>query len=952
MKDSGSNPDLIARSVTQLQSDYEYRELLEAAPDAMVIVNAVGKIVLVNAQAEQIFDYPRAELLGQRLEILLPGRFRAGHAVNLARFAECPSARAMGSIELVGLRRDGSEFPVEISLSPLVTARGMLLSSAIRDITDRKRNEATLRMLSAQIEASSDAIFSCATDHTITTWNAAAESMFGYSAQEAVGQPAALMLGDTDRDIHTRLDAGDQVRSLETIGHRKDGASVEVSLSVSRLFDPEHVPIGTSCIARDISEANRRRAESEIDRARLNTAQHTARLGSFEIDLVTGKRWWSAEYWRILGVDVTETASLELMLTSVHPDDHATVERAARELFSGGPAIDLGYRIVSPAGDVRWVRSRANTEYSEGGSPVRILGTLMDVTDLHRADTQRREAETNFQLGFGLSPIGTAMTSLDGRIDQVNPAVCEILGRTAEDILGKHLRDFRHPVEPAGPLEPLVLSRVIKPGPAHIVRRYRQPDGTLVWVQETESTVPGGDGGPAYSFVQLQDITARKEAEAELVRQACHDPLTGLANRLLLTETLDRSLAAARASQAEVTVFFLDVDPFKNITDGLGHTIGDRLLVQMAKRLQSMVRHTDTLARLGGDEFVIVCENMARHNAELMVERIIESTEQPFLLGGQEVFVSVSVGFVLASGNDDAVAVLRSSDAANYQAKNHDRVQAMVFSEEMYRKASSRLDLESQLVRVLEKNELRVYYQPIVEVSTENVVSFEALVRWVHGERGLISPLDFIPIAEEIGMIIPIGEWVLRQALEQVKQWRAEITGVENLSISVNLSALQLQDPDFVGVVADALSASGVDPVALHLEVTETMLMSDVDVAVETLHALRALGVSLSIDDFGTGHAALGYLRSLPVQTIKIDRSFVDGLNRGDPKATSIVDAIVSLARALDLDVIAEGVETTGQLAELRQMGARLAQGYLWSRPLPPDQVPSWLNEKRRAGST
>jgi len=948
MEDSVANPDLIAGSITQLQADHEYRQLLDAAPDAMVIVNADSKIVLVNTQAERIFDYTRAELLGQLLEILLPERFRAGHAVHLTRFAQGPSTRAMGSnVELVGLRRDGTEFPVEISLSPLATDRGMLFSSTIRDVTERKRNEASIRLLSAQVEASSDAIFGCGTDRRITTWNMAAESMFGYSAEEAVGQLASLILGTTDHDIHTQLDAGNQVRSLETVGHRKDGSTVEISLSVSLLFDPQQVKIGTSCSARDISEANRRSAESTIDRGRLVSAQRTARVGSFEIDLATGERWWSAEYRRILGADVSEKASLELMLSSVHLDDRETVQSAAKELFLGGPAIDIGYRTVSPSGQERWVRTRSSVEKAEDGSPVRIFGTTIDVTDLHRADTKRREAETNFQLGFNLSPIGTAMTSLDGRLDQVNPAVREILGRTADNILGKQLQDFRHPVGSEDQLDSLMLSRVSKPEPAHIERRYRRPDGNLVWVQETESTVPSRDGVPAYLFVQLQDITSRKQAEEELVRQAFHDPLTGLANRHLLTDSLNRSLDVARDSGTEVAVVFLDVDPFKNITDGLGHAIGDRLLVQMANRLQSMVRLTDTLARLGGDEFVIVAENMTRKNAELLVERIIESTKQPFLLGGQEVFVSMSVGFVLASGDDDAVAVLRSSDAANYQAKQHDRVQAVVFSEEMYRKASSRLDLESQLVRALDKNELRVYYQPIVEVSTENVVSFEALVRWVHGERGLISPLDFIPVAEEIGMIIPIGEWVLRQALEQVSQWREEIPGGENLSISVNLSALQLQDPDFVVVVADALSASRLDPVALHLEITETMLMSDVDVAVKTLHALRALGVSLSIDDFGTGHAALGYLSSLPVQTIKIDRSFVNGLNQGDAKTTSIVDAIVSLARALDLDVVAEGVETTGQLAELHRIGARLAQGYLWSRPLPPDQIPNWLAERQ-----
>ncbi|WP_166790480.1 sensor domain-containing protein [Cryobacterium tagatosivorans] len=925
-------------------SDQEFWGLLEAAPDAMVVVNTDGEIVLVNGQTERLFGYSRAEMLGQGIEMLLPERFRVRHAGHFARYAGAPGMRAMGSnLELFGRRRDGSEVPVEISLSPVRTEHGLFLSSSIRDVTDRKRTEATMRMLSSLVESSSDAIVSYTVEGAIMTWNAGAEAMFGYTAQEAVGRSATLILGDADSDVCSQLDAGNPVRLLETDGYRKDGSTVAISLSVSFVYDADGAKIGVSCIARDVSEIKRRQAEAEADRARLIAAQQAAHVGSFEIDMRTGDRWWSAEYWRIIGVANTQPASRELMLTSVHPDDRERVEAVWLTLDSGGRASDFGYRIVRPSGEVRWVRSLTSFEYAEDGSPARILGTTMDVTDLHLADVQRREAETNFQLGFNLSPIGIGVADLEGQFQRVNPAVCEIFGRSEMEILGRRAEDFLHQDDVGSISVASSHMQSNEAETAHVEKRYLRPDGVAVWVQETVSFVPGLDDGAAHLFMQLQDITSRKLAEADLEYQAFHDPLTGLANRLLLTKNLERSLVRAKASGGQVSVLFLDVDQFKVINDGLGHTAGDGLLVQLAKRLQSMVRLTDTLARFGGDEFVIVCENITRENTERLVERIVASGKDPFVLEGQDVFATVSVGIVLASADEDTETVLRNSDAAMYDAKNRGRAQAMMFSEEMHTRASSRLDLESQLARALDHNELRVYYQPIVDVSTEGVVGFEALVRWAHPIRGLISPLEFIPIAEQTGMIIPIGEWVLREALAQAQKWRTEIPGAAALSISVNFSVLQLQDPDFVAVVADALTRSGLAPTALHLEITESVMMNDIEAAAETLNALHALGVRLSLDDFGTGHASLGHLDRLPVQTIKIDRSFVGGLGGENPKAASIVQAIVNLARSLDLDVVAEGVETVEQLLDLRRIGARLAQGFLWSRPLPPQEIPQWL---------
>lgn len=921
----------------------QFGDLIEALPDSMLFVNTDGEIVLINGQTELLFGYSRTELLGQHIDVLVPERFRARHAEHLSRYADAPSVRPMGkNLELFGRHRDGSEFPVEISLSPVKTEQGMFFASSIRDITERKRSDAVMRILSSVVESSSDAIFSCAVEGTITTWNAGAEGVFGYTADEAIGQSASLVLHDALLEV----DAGTLVQSMETKGHLKNGSIVDISLSVSFVYDTDGVKIGISYIARDISEIKRSRKAAEADRVRLVAAQRVAHVGSFEIDVATGERWWSDEYWRILGIDKTQVLSRELLLTMVHPEDRERIEKVWQQMDSGQHSGEHSYRVQRPSGEVRWIRSFVSFDYAEDESPIRIIGTILDVTDFHLANTQRLEAEINFQLSFDLSPMGMGMVDLDGRFQRVNLAICEIFGRTEEELLGKRTRDFLPPEDARN--QPRSRSSAhLRPGeavPIHAERRYLRPNGDVMWVQETVSPIPSVGGRHTYSLVQLQDVTLRRQVEESLKYQVSHDTLTGLGNRLQLSETLECALAGARESGGQVGVLFLDTDQFKMINDGLGHSAGDQLLVQLARRLQSMVRPTDMVARFAGDEFVIVCENMTGENIERLVKRILASSKDPLVLGEREVFVTMSMGIVLASGDEDAGSVLRNADTAMYQAKNDGRAQAIMFREEMHHTASSRFELESQLRRALDKNELRVYYQPIVDMSTEEVVGFEALVRWMHPKRGLILPLEFIPVAEETGMIIPIGEWVLRQALAQVQQWRTEAPGgAAGLWVAVNVSTLQLRDADFVGMVTDALTQTGFDPPALHLEITETGIMDDIGANLKTLHALRSLGVQLSIDDFGTGQASLSYLSLLPVQMLKIDRSFVEGLDGEDPIASPIVDAIVNLSRALNLKVIAEGVETAEQLQELRRIGAPLGQGFLWSQPMPPEEIPEWL---------
>jgi len=448
-------------------------------------------------------------------------------------------------------------------------------------------------------------------------------------------------------------------------------------------------------------------------------------------------------------------------------------------------------------------------------------------------------------------------------------------------------------------------------------------------------------------LILLPLLAVQKAAEMsrQQEHQALHDPLTGLPNRLLLTDRIEQALARSRRSGGEVTVMFLDLDLFKVVNDSLGHHAGDALLVDVAGRLRRAVRAGDTLARFGGDEFVIVCDDVTAAEVGSLAARFAEALREPFSTHHTQASVSASIGVAVAGPDADAHTLLRDADAAMYRAKERGRNQVVLFHEAMHQQAEERLQDSMGLHRALENDEFRLLYQPILDTTTGRTVGLEALIRWEDPQRGELTPDAFIPAAEETGLILAIGDWVLEAALADLRRWRAELPAASDLWVAVNLSSRQLLDPRLVEHVARSMREAGVPPSAVHLEITETALMGDLDGVLKTLDALRALGLNLAIDDFGTGYSSLSYLKRLPVATLKIDRSFVDGLGGADDQSDRpIVDAILKLASALQLEVIAEGVENQQQLRVLRDLGGRIAQGFLWSRPRPADDIREWLS--------
>jgi diguanylate cyclase (GGDEF)-like protein/PAS domain S-box-containing protein len=442
----------------------------------------------------------------------------------------------------------------------------------------------------------------------------------------------------------------------------------------------------------------------------------------------------------------------------------------------------------------------------------------------------------------------------------------------------------------------------------------------------------------------LAEAIVRQSAESRVRHQALHDPLTGLPNRSLLLDRLNHWAARAGRDRSTAAVLFVDLDNFKVINDALGHDQGDRLLCAVADRIQLELRPSDTVARVGGDEFVVFCEDVeSEHDALAMVDRLVHALDAPFDLAGQAQHATASVGIALSDGSSGPEVMIRNADAAMYRAKERGRARYELFDDEMRQRSISWLETESDLRRAIAGGELRNVYQPIVSPTSGLIVGFEALARWHHPTRGVISPADFIPIAEQSGLIVPLGRTVLEQACAEAVRWNADRDGREPLRVAVNFSPRQLSHPRAVESVVEVLDAAGLPPQLLCVEITESALVEDAVATLATLNRLKELGVTLALDDFGTGYSSLTYVRRFPIDTLKIDRTFIDGIV-GSSEDEAIVTAVLSMGRALGVHVVAEGVETEEQAARLRTLGCQLAQGYLFSRPVAPEAVSGLLS--------
>ena len=819
------------------------------------------------------------------------------------------------------------------------------------------------RLLETAVAASPNAVIitdATSPDNPAVYANPAVERVTGYAVEEVLGQNPRFLQGPyTDQEEVEELRRA-VAEGREFFGvlrnRRKDGADFHNEMYVAPVRDESGKTTHFVGIQNDVTDRVRAEAALKESEERFRAAFENAPIGVTLVGLDNRYLKVNRAFSEMLGYrekDLLGKTSAEI----THPDD-VEKSRAYMRRVVEGQGQDLQKRYLHADGHEVWVLLNVALVRDGEGDPSHYVCQHRDVTERKGFVDALRRSEGNLAAAQRIAHVGS--WEYDAVEDEAywSDETYRILGFEPQSFVPTSARFLKsvHPDDREGVRR--TIGKALEAGDAHDEMGYRvvRPDGSVRAVSARYEATRDEEGGRAIGLAgTIHDVTERRALEEELAHRAFHDPLTDLPNRTLLMDRLGHALARKERAKGEVAVMFMDLDNFKHVNDSLGHEAGDDLLVEVAARIRGSVRPEDTVARLGGDEFAVLLEDVGGEDGAVEVaERIARELSPPIRLGGREVFVTPSIGVAL--GGPDKTrsdGLLREADAAMYRAKARGKNRHAVFRPEMRGTSSRRLRLEGDLRRALEDpgREFRVFYQPEALVRTGRIVGVEALIRWEHPEQGFLPPAEFVPLAEETGLIVPLGRWVFREACRQAGEWRRRFPrdpGDEPLRMSVNLSARQFQNPGLLGEVTEALDAAGLEPDGLILEITESVLMEDAPSTVATLRGLRALGVKLAIDDFGTGYSSLSYLKRFPVDLIKIDRTIVGGLER-DAGNAAIVAATVTLAHALGLRVVAEGVETHEEAAKLREMDCDMGQGYYWWRPSPPEAAATLIASSQPA---
>ena len=933
---------------TLRESETHFRTIAEDVSDAIVAADSDLRIVFWNARAEKIFGYPQKDVLGKSIGILIPPERRELQLARLGRMQNRDPSLAEPKLEMRAVRKDGTIFVIELALSVRNTAERIVYTAVIRDVTERKRAAQIQRQhmvtMRAVTEGTSDAVWAKTLDGSYQLINSAGSQMFGLPTHSIIGARDEIIFGKSLASEIAERDRAAVTAGSPTVTNAaardSQGQMRQYMTTRTPWRDAEGNIIGLIGVSRDVTDKVR------AERALRTSEERYRQLVEQSPEAIIVHRDGVLLYInktgaKILGGGIADTFIGRSLAAFVHPESHTrlidAVEARTRGEFLAKPAE---YRIITNSGETADVEA-LSVSVEHNGLPA-IQTVLRDVTARKAAESALRDREARLHLVMHQIPAVLWATDRHGRFTSALGAGLNALGIEASQLIGAHASE-QFGASGDTDSETSAISMALRGDSATF---------ELAWIGRSFacSVEPLRVAGGAIegTLGLAVDITERKVLETQLTYRAFHDPLTGLANRALFRDRVMHALSRVGRGK-HVAILFLDLDDFKTVNDSLGHTEGDRLLSAVSSRLVGAVRSHDTVARFGGDEFAILLEDLvSREEALDVVARVEDSLCAPISLRGREVNVTASIGLAHAAPGDAADDILRNADVAMYSAKETGSAKHTVFEPRMHAAIVDRLELESDLRGALERDELHLLFQPVVALDTGVIQGFEALSRWTHRTRGVIGPQNFIQLAEETGLIVSIGRWVLNSACDELSRWhRLAASGAvglhRELRMGINISGCQLEHDSFVTDVAQALERSGAPADRVVLELTEGTLMRRTSEILVRLHALKALGVQLAIDDFGTGYSSLSYLQRFPIDVLKVDKAFVEGIARGGADG-ALARTILALGEMMRVRTLAEGIETQEQCDALVALGCKFGQGFLFSPPMRGDQVETWAS--------
>lgn len=922
----------------------EYVSLFARMPDMSCLVDRSGELMLIAPSWEKTLGWSEKELLSNAWLSSVPADDQVDIANALkATTTNPPPVRFDHRMRC----KDGTE--KWLSWTAQVLPEEQLLLATVRDITAQKQGEQALvrdkERLERAIRGTRDGLWEWNIVTSEVYLSPRFKELLGFAENELANHKDSFFSRVHPDDLQGAVSA--------TLRHFKERTPFEIDIrllaksgeyrwyrsrGMAEWNETGRAIRQTGCLS-DITE---RKLAAQLQRAneqRLNFALEATEFGDWSMDISTNLVIRSLQHDRCFGYDEPPAVwNYKTFMAHIHPDDRAMVHMEYVTAMKGKGDFDVEMRVVWPDHTVHWLWSKGRFYFDQSGELERVAGFVVEITKKRLEEAALKETEGRYTLLFNNNLDGILQSTVDGEILAANPAACAILGVSDVDILRHRSRDF---VDDQDSRHAAFAEALYRDGHARGDLLLLRIDGSRFDADVACSVYQDYSRKTILSFT-FRDVTAQKKAETAIHQLAFYDPLTGLSNRRLLIDRMKQLLASAKRTEQISSVFFIDLDFFKNVNDARGHAVGDVLLTLVAGRLTDLLREGDTVSRIGGDEFVVLASNLSAdrdesiESASLIAEKIRAALCEPFEIDDLPYNLGCSIGITfLSKTNDSAEDLLREADTAMYHAKEAGRNRVSLFEPGMHKNAIEHLSLKNDLLNARSKNEISMHIQPQVD-GKGNTVGAELLMRWAHPVRGTIPPNVFIPLAEQSGAILALGDWALEQGCCLIVRLAELGTPIP---ISINISPRQFRRDDFADRVLQTLHKTGAAPTSLLLEVTEGLLIENMDATVTMMNKLAAAGIRFSIDDFGTGYSSLAYIRRLPLHEIKIDRSFIKSLPQEDDIA--IVQTIIAMAKNLDLKVIAEGVETLDQASFLIAAGCDAMQGYLYARPMPID---AWID--------